>query len=83
MSLVEYYGMYVFVTVCILRLYLSSIYGIETVIKFITSNLDAKDGKRYDEAIKRLSKTMHLPNTILEEQIEILNHTNTIFNINI
>lgn len=57
--------------------------GIGTMIKFLTGNLDAKDGKRYDRAIEKLSKTTNLQSTILEEQTEVLNKTITAFNINI
>lgn len=57
--------------------------GIGSVIRFITGNLDAKDGKRYDEAIQRLTQSSDIQKTILQEQTVILNTTINSFNENI
>lgn len=57
--------------------------GLGSVIKFITGNLDAADGKRYDELIQKLIKSSDTQKIVLQEQAQILNDTINTFTLNI
>lgn len=49
--------------------------GLGTVVKFITGNLNAEDGERYEKLINKLSQTSDSHNNALIEQARILNDT--------
>jgi hypothetical protein len=57
--------------------------GLGTLIKFITGNLNAEDGKRYDELINKLITSSDTQKTVLQEQTQILNDSINIFSSNI
>lgn len=57
--------------------------GLGDIIKFITGNLNAEDGKRYDELIDKLIKSSDTQKLVLQEQTQILNETINTFSINI
>lgn len=49
--------------------------GLGTVFKFLTGNLDASDGERYEKTILKLQNRNDIHNKILLEQTHILNDT--------
>lgn len=53
----------------------SLIEGLGNVIKFITGNLDAEDGRRYEKIISKLNQDLDTQKYILSEQAQILNET--------
>lgn len=49
--------------------------GAGTMIKFVTGNLDARDGQRYEDMISKLTHDSESQKNILLEQAQILNNT--------
>lgn len=61
----------------------SLIDGLGSLIKFVTGNLDASDGQRFENQIEILTKSTNQQKTILLEQAQILNDTIQTFSDNL